>query len=315
MTAGRLVGGIHHGALKVGNLDEAFARWSRLLGLHGEKAGRSQAVLRCAHEDYCLALSETRDNPCYEYACYELVNGLSLGDARRILRDRGESPEEFEVPLRGKALKLGDPDRNSVVLIERMAPADRRPSEVQYSERIPGWHPRKLGHVNMLTADIKQQVAWYTRVLGFAVTDWIGEDEGVWLHVNRDHHALAFINRSFAHVHHLAFELVDWGDLRVGLDHLAQNRRPIVWGPGRHGMARNLFSYFRMPEEEMFVELFCDLEQLDADHQVRHYPDDPHSSNTWGALPPRTYFRFDQAAIEAERTQSYAYLQTAPVVA
>jgi len=105
---------------------------------------------------------------------------------------------------------------------------------------------------------------------------------------------------------------VDWGEMRVALDHLAQNRRHIVWGPGRHGMARNLFSYFRMREEDLFVELFADLEQLPAHHVPRHFPDDPHSSNTWGILPPRTYFRFDQAAIEAEESQAYAYGQAIP---
>ena len=134
------------------------------------------------------------------------------------------------------------------------------------------------------------------------------------LHVNHDHHSLAFVNKGLAHIHHMAFELVDWGEMRVGLDHLAQNKRHIVWGPGRHGMARNLFSYFRMPEEEMFVDFFLISRSLAADHQVRHFPDDPHSSNTWGALPPRTYFRFDKQAIEAELTQSYAYAQSVSVV-
>ena len=72
-------------------------------------------------------------------------------------------------------------------------------------------------------------------------------------------------------------------------------------------MARNLFSYFRMVEEELFVELFCDLEQLRPITSCGCFPDDPHSSNTWGILPPRTYFRFDQAAIDAEDEQAYAY--------
>jgi catechol 2,3-dioxygenase-like lactoylglutathione lyase family enzyme len=201
---------------------------------------------------------------------------------------------------------LQDPDGNNVVLIERVRPADARPSEVRFSDVIPGWHPRKFGHVNFLTSNVKRQVQWYSEVLEFGVTDWIG-DEGVWLHVNADHHSLAFLEKGFNHIHHLAFELVDWGELRVALDHLAKNQRHLVWGPGRHGMARNLFSYFRMVEEEHFVELFCDLEQLSADHQTRHFPDDPHSSNTWGILPPRTYFRFDQGAVEAEEEQAYAY--------
>jgi catechol-2,3-dioxygenase len=313
MRATGLVSALHHAGIRAGNLDEAFGRWSHLLGLHGEKLSSDAAVLRCAYEDFCLVLRQSGEKPSVDYVCYELAPGLKLADARRTLESRGERASEFEVPLRGAALRLQDPDGNSVVLVERVKPADSRPAEVKYSKNIPGWHPRKLGHTNFLTANVKRVVQWYTEILGFKVTDWIG-DEGVWLHVNADHHVLAFLNKGYNHIHHLAFELVDWGDLRVGLDHLARNRRNLVWGPGRHGMARNLFSYFRMQEEEHFVELFCDLEQLVEDHEIRHFPDDPHSSNTWGILPPRTYFRFDQAAIEAERVQAYAYGETLTAV-
>ncbi len=306
MKAQRLVGGLHHAALKVSNLDEAFDRWTRILTLHGEKLGGGQAVLRCTYEDYALLLRQTSDKPFLDYVCYELAPGVKLEDARKTVSQRGQDFSEFAVPVRGAALKLRDPDGNDVVLIERERPADARPSEVKFSDRIPGLHPRKLGHVNFLTSNVKRLVQWYTEVLEFQVTDWIG-DEGVWLHVNADHHVLALLNKGYNHIHHLAFEVVDWGELRVFLDHLAKNRRHLVWGPGRHGMARNLFSYFRMVEEELFVELFCDLEQLQEGHEVRYFPDDPHSSNTWGILPPRSYFRFDKDAIEAEIAQSYAY--------
>jgi hypothetical protein len=43
------------------------------------------------------------------------------------------------------------------------------------------------------------------------------------------------------------------------------------------------------------------MEQLRPGHHPREWPDDAHSSNTWGILPPRSYFRFDAAAVEAER--------------
>ncbi len=306
MKTQRLVGGLHHAALKVSDLDEAVGRWSRILGLHGEKLTDGQALLRCTYEDYALVLRQTSDKAFLDYVCYELASSVKLQDARKTLTQRGQHFSELEVPVRGAGLKLRDPDGNDVVLIERVRPGDARPSEVKFSDRIPGLHPRKLGHVNFLTANVKRQVQWYTGVLDFQVTDWIG-DEGVWLHVNADHHVLALLNKGYSHIHHLAFELVDWGELRVFLDYLAQNRRHLVWGPGRHGMARNLFSYFRMVEEELFVELFCDLEQLREDHEIRYFPDDPHSSNTWGILPPRSYFRFDKAATEAEIAQSYAY--------
>ena len=306
MTTQRLVGGLHHAGLKVADVDEAMARWSHVLGLHGEKLPDGRAILRCTHEDYALVLRPTADTPLLDYVCYELAPDVTLDAARRALAAAAVAAEALSLPKRGDGLAVTDPDGNAVVLIPRVRPADRRPSEVRHSGRIPGWHPRKLGHVNFLTANVQRQVQWYTEVLGFQVTDWIGT-EGVWLHVDADHHVLAFLKQGITHVHHVAFELVDWGEMRVALDHLAQNRRHIVWGPGRHGMARNLFSYFRMAEEELFVELFCDLEQLRADHEIRIFPDDPHSSNTWGILPPRTYFRFDADALKAEDEQAYAY--------
>ena len=43
------------------------------------------------------------------------------------------------------------------------------------------------------------------------------------------------------------------------------------------------------------------MERLEDDHVPRVYPDDRYSSNTWGPLPPRSYFRFDPAAVEWER--------------
>ena len=114
-------------------------------------------------------------------------------------------------------------------------------------------------------------------------------------------YALAFVGKGYPHCHHLALELVDWGEIRIALDHLAQYGRWVAWGPLRHGLGRNLSAYVRIPEEELFVEIFCDMEQLEPDHEPRDWPDDAHSSNVWGILPPRSYFRFDRAAVEAER--------------
>ncbi|MGL4609200.1 MAG: VOC family protein [Trueperaceae bacterium] len=278
----KLVSAIHHVKLKVKNLDEAFKRWSHVLGLTGEKFD-SDALLRCAHEDFALVL-EVGAKGRIDYTAYELVPGLSLSDAKRELQARGLSPEVINVLQRGEGLRLSDLDGNGVVLVERKRPADARPAEVKYSDVIPGFHPRKFGHVNYLTSDAERFIAWYVDKLGFKITDRIGA-EGCWLHVNADHHVLAVLEKGYNHIHHIAFELVDWGEFRVAFDHLAQNKRQVMWGPGRHGMARNLFSYFRMQEEDLFVELFADLEQLNEDHEPRQYPDDPHSSNTWGDCP------------------------------
>jgi hypothetical protein len=112
---------------------------------------------------------------------------------------------------------------------------------------------------------------------------------------------MALVDLGYAHFHHLAFETVDIGKMRDMLDHLARHGRWLGWGPARHGIAGNIASYVRVVEEACFVELYCDMEQLPDDHVPRVYPDDRYSSNTWGPLPPRSYFRFDPVAIEWER--------------
>ena len=94
---------------------------------------------------------------------------------------------------------------------------------------------------------------------------------------------------------------VDIGKMRDLLDHLARHGRWVSWGPTRHGIAGNIATYVRITEEPCHVELYCDMERLADDHVPRVYPDDRYSSNTWGPLPPRSYFRFDPVAVEWER--------------
>ena len=123
----------------------------------------------------------------------------------------------------------------------------------------------------------------------------------MWLHVGPDHHVMALVDKGYSHFHHLALDVVDIGQMRMALDHLGRHGRWLGWGPARHGVGGNIASYVRIVEEECFVELYCDMEQLEAGHVPREWPDDRFSSNTWGPLPPRSYFRFDEAAVASER--------------
>lgn len=300
---------LHHTASFVADVDEAMHRYEMLLGLHGERVGDS-AIMRCMHEDFCLVLHPAGDRkPAVHYVAYELRPGLSLAEAQAKIAQRGDSAEIIPIPVRGQGLMLQDPDGNNVVLVERVPPADRRPPIMIETSTLRGYHPRRLGHVNYLTADAPRLYHWYAEVLGFRLTDWIG-DGACWMHIDPRHHVIAFLDKGYSHIHHVAYDLVDWGEMRNALDHLAKNGRWVVWGPLRHGMAQNLASYWRMYEEEHFIELCCDMQVLEADHQPVTHPDNAYSSNTWGQLPPRTYFRFDEEAIHHEREQTYAYVDS-----
>jgi catechol 2,3-dioxygenase-like lactoylglutathione lyase family enzyme len=280
---------IDHVSLRVEDVAEASTRWCAQFGLVEREAGR----LACDDEPFCLEFI-AGDGPALEHVAYELRRSCSLDAARAHFDALDVAWEEH-----GGGLRVSDVEGNGVLVLPyRDAPpwtAHARPA----GDRVTG-APRKLGHVNFLTARIDEQVAFYRDVLGMRLTDWLG-DGGVWFHVNADHHVMALIDKGYAHLHHLAFDVVDIGQMRAALDHLGRHGRWLGWGPTRHGVGGNIASYVRVVEEECFVELYCDMEQLDADHEPRVWPDNRFSSNTWGPLPPRSYFRFDADAVAAER--------------
>lgn len=304
----QLCGNLHHTASWVANVDEALHRYEILLGLHGEKQPDGTAIMRCMHEDYCLWLQPAPEgqDPALNYVAYELRAGLSLEEAQNFLTQKGENVEVIDVPLRGQGLSIKDPDDNRVVLVEFRAPEDPRPSVMIETKTLRAFHPRRLGHVNYLTSDAQRVFDWYTQILGFRLTDWIG-DGAVWMHVDPRHHVLAFLDKGYGHIHHVAYEMVDAAAICNTLDHIAKHGRFVTWGPLRHGMAQNLAVYWRMWEEEHFIELYCDMQVLTPAHQPVVHPDNAYSSNTWGVLPPRSYFRFDDAAVEIERESAYSF--------
>ena len=278
--------GIHHVALRVFDLDEATERWARQFGLTVRERRDDRAYLRCAFEDYSLELIASGERPGFDHAGWQLVRGVTAEDL-------------------GLPNELRDPDGYGVELVPWREPESEFPDIARLTTELPALHPRKLGHVNVVTANLARLSAFYVDDLGFRVTDRLG-DEGLWLHLNADHHTHAMLEKEEAHFHHFALELRDMGEMRAMLDHLAKHGRWVIWGPGRHGVAASLFAYIRIPEEDLIVELYADMEQLAPDHRPRDWEDTPHSSNVWGTLPPRTYFRFDQEAIEIERGQLQA---------
>ncbi len=288
---------LHHVAIGVADVAEAAERWSAQFGLHVVSQSVERAALACDDEPYSLELLAGEPAGLHHVG-WELAADCPLPAAEEHLRSHG-----IDCARDGDGLVLSDPDGFGVQLLGFREPASRLVPHARPAGAGVVGHPRKLGHVNFLTGGLDAQLRFYTEVLGMQITDWLGED-GVWLYIGSDHHVMALIRKPSPpapHFHHLAFDVVDIGQMRVALDHLGRHGRWLGWGPVRHGVGGNIAAYVRIVEEECFVELYCDMEQLQREHQPRRWPDDRYSSNTWGPLPPRSYFRFDAAAIASER--------------
>jgi len=288
---------IDHVCLKVADVAAASRRYALQFGLTVRTKDETHATLACDYEPYSLELVHCEDPDALGFAhcAWQLRRSVSLEKARAHL-----DAVKADWDDHGLHLVVRDPEGFEQHIVPFLEETDRRPAIARETETLPGLRPRKLGHINRLTADMAASTRFYRRVLGMEISDYLG-DAGTWFHVNAEHHQMALVNTGSAHFHHLAFDYYDFGTLRALFDNVAQHGRWLAWGPVRHGIAQNICGYVRITEEPLHVECYVDMEQLEPEHQPRHWPDDRHSSNTWGPLPPRSYFRFDSAAIESER--------------
>ena len=288
---------IDHVCLRVSDVAAAARRYSLQFGLTVREQSAARATLACDYEPYSLELVAATAEQAVGFAhcAWQLRRSVSLDQAREHLRDTATPFEDH-----GEQLLVRDNEGFEHHLLPFAPEEDSRPAIARATSELPAMRPRKLGHVNRLTVDLQASTRFYTEVLGMGIADYLG-DAGIWLHVNSEHHQLALVDADRAEFHHLAFDYYDFGTLRSLFDNLAQHGRWLAWGPVRHGIAQNICGYVRITDEPLLVECYVDMEVLEPDHEPRHWRDDRFSSNTWGPLPPRSYFRFDDAAIESER--------------
>jgi catechol 2,3-dioxygenase-like lactoylglutathione lyase family enzyme len=125
-----------------------------------------------------------------------------------------------------------------------------------------GIAPRKIGHVAFKVADVQATVKFYCDVLGFRVSDWMG-DFFAFLRCGPDHHTVNFLAGQPG-MHHIAFEASGWDHIRSSSDDLARRGIPIIWGPGRHAIGHNIFTYHRNADSQI-MELYTDLDQMSSE--------------------------------------------------
>jgi catechol-2,3-dioxygenase len=140
--------------------------------------------------------------------------------------------------------------------------------------------PAKISHVVLHAPDHKAMVQFFVDVLGFRVSDWLG-DFMCFLRCNAAHHRLAVLPGPPC-LNHVAYDMPSVDDMMRGIHRLKREGTDLRWGPGRHTAGNNTFSYFTTPAG-FAVEYTSELEEVDfLHHEPKVHPPSPLVMDQWG---------------------------------
>jgi catechol 2,3-dioxygenase-like lactoylglutathione lyase family enzyme len=172
----------------------------------------------------------------------------------------------------------------SLVRSGQRSPAVLRQGRVQ---------PRKLGHVVVTTTNLAATTAFFRDLVGFKVSDYIGE-VGMFLRCSTDHHNLLVLAAPTVYLHHTAWEVDDIDQVgRAATQLLEGHPERHVWGLGRHHAGSNFFWYLRDPAGN-YSEYYADLDVIpdEAVWVPESHPGQLGLYN-WGPPPPPIFLEPD----------------------
>jgi catechol 2,3-dioxygenase-like lactoylglutathione lyase family enzyme len=120
--------------------------------------------------------------------------------------------------------------------------------------------PVKISHIVLHSPDHKALTQWFIDVLGFKLSDWIG-DFMSFLRCNSAHHRIALLPGPPC-LNHVAYDMEGVDGMMRGIHRLKLKDCDLRWGPGRHTAGNNTFSYFVTPAG-FAVEYTSELEDVD----------------------------------------------------
>ena len=183
-------------------------------------------------------------------------------------------PRELTGPGGGYGFRFFSPDGLPFEISSDVARGESR--------ALSRWEgiPQKISHIVLHSPDHQALVRFFVEVLGFKVSDWLG-DFMCFLRCNSAHHRLAVLPGPPC-LNHVAYDMLSVDDMMAGVARLKGLGTDIRWGPGRHTAGNNTFSYFTTPNG-FAVEYTAELDDVDFEtHEAKVHVPGPRLMDQWG---------------------------------
>jgi len=222
--------------------------------------------LRKAEENRIDLIALAAESRADVEALYEKVRAAGA----RIVSE----PQDMTTPGGGYGFRFFSPDGLQFEISSDVARGAKR--EIGRWEGVPV----KISHIVLHSPDHQALVTFFTDVLGFKVSDWLG-DFMCFLRCNEAHHRIAVLPGPPC-LNHVAYDMEGVDGMMRGAHRLKIKGIDIGWGPGRHTAGNNTFSYFVTPGG-FVTEYTSDLEEVDFEaHQPTVYTPAPMVMDQWG---------------------------------
>jgi catechol 2,3-dioxygenase-like lactoylglutathione lyase family enzyme len=284
---------ISHATYEMPDVEQQIEYYTEVLGLTLVERDGDAAYLASTIDHHSIVLRGGDEVKCTHLG-FQIGPDEDLDAFERQTQSHGIYTERKRdaSPTIADMVSFQDPKGTVMEVFKRPEPLNRK-------FRRKGVLPHKLGHVAFHVVDAKLVTQFYCDVLGFRVSDWMG-DFFSFLRCGVDHHTINLMETGLNRHFHTAFELRDWAHMQQACDFLSLNGYKMIWGPGRHGIGHNLFTYHRGPNG-LITELFAELDEMkeealgyfeprpwhrDNPQRPKVWAKDPNATNLWGAPPP-----------------------------
>jgi catechol 2,3-dioxygenase-like lactoylglutathione lyase family enzyme len=268
-----------HSTLTTPDIERTADYFTRIVGLSLAAREKNRAILatKAGIEVVVIEHGSAAEVPRLSF---QTTPGSDLGEIAARLQKIGVKSERRSdiTPGIGEALTFQDPKGTTLEVFSDFAFA---PDDNAFN----GIMPLKFGHIAYQCPDVQGLVKFYCDVLGFRVSDWRG-DFFAFLRCSRDHHTVNFLRDAKTAIHHIAFEVRDWSDIKRASDILAKSNIKLEWGPLRHIIGHNIAIYHKNPDG-VTIEFFCELDQMHDEELGFFEPrpwhqDRPQRPKVWG---------------------------------
>jgi catechol 2,3-dioxygenase len=247
-----------HVEVRVPDLELCTAYYSEVVGLIEVDREPERVYLKCWDEqDHHSVI--LRHAPTYglEHMAYKVESPDDLADLERSVEAYGCGVRRLsarEELGRGEAIRFETPTGHQLELVhevEKVGNLLPKTNPPPAPMDLVGIHPPRIDHVFVTAEDVDEGTRFYREALGFHLTEQLlakdGHLLGAWLERSHTPHDLALVTGPNGGLHHFAFWLDDWNEVRRTADLLAYNGVRIDIGPTRHGVTRGYTIYFFDP--------------------------------------------------------------------